>query len=177
MTCRVAIRYREPLNKAEEAKRIAEEKNIGVERQKKKKEIRETKQVELNLGTIFICYAREDSDFALKISKHLRSVGVSIWLDELDIPVGVRWDRAVQKALRDCDLLLVILSPASVESDNVLDEVYYVLRNEKPVRPLLHQKCDIPFRLQRINYVDFTGNYDTDFKELLEKLKRLAESI
>ena len=65
---------------------------------------------------IFISYTREDSEFVLKLARDLRSEGVNIWLDQLDIPPGVRWDRAVEQALRTCDRLLVILSPASVAS-------------------------------------------------------------
>jgi hypothetical protein len=71
----------------------------------------------------FLSYAREDSAFALKLAKALRSAGVAIWIDQLDIPAGVHWDRAVEEALRNCGRFLVILSPESVASTNVMDEV------------------------------------------------------
>ena len=75
----------------------------------------------------FISYARQDSEFATKLAKDLREAGANIFLDTLDIAAGKRWDRAIQEALTACPRMLVILSPASVSSDNVLDEVHYGL--------------------------------------------------
>ena len=42
----------------------------------------------------FFSYAREDSEFVLKLAKELRAVGVNLWLDQLDILGGQRWDPA-----------------------------------------------------------------------------------
>lgn len=69
---------------------------------------------------LFISYAREDGEFALRLAQDLRAAGIAIWLDKLDIPSGARWDTAIQRALNDCASLLVILSPASASSENVL---------------------------------------------------------
>ena len=35
---------------------------------------------------VFFCYARADSEFALKLANDLRSAGANIWIDQLDIP-------------------------------------------------------------------------------------------
>jgi formylglycine-generating enzyme required for sulfatase activity len=98
----------------------------------------------------FVSYAREDAEFVLKLAADLRQAGANIWLDQLDIPPGTRWDRAVEQALEECPRLLVILSPASVTSDNVLDEVHYALDEGKAVIPVLHRDCKIPLRLRRL---------------------------
>ena len=84
----------------------------------------------------FICYARQDKAFAHKLAKDLRRNGVSIWMDVLDIPAGVRWDRAVEKALRKAERLLVILSPEAVESENVQDELALAFDRKKPIVPV-----------------------------------------
>jgi isopentenyl diphosphate isomerase/L-lactate dehydrogenase-like FMN-dependent dehydrogenase len=39
----------------------------------------------------FISYAREDSEFALKLVRDLRQAGANVWLDRTDIPVGQNW--------------------------------------------------------------------------------------
>ncbi len=90
---------------------------------------------------IFISYARSDKDFALKLGKDLRSLGANIWLDQLDIISGERWDDAVEKALNIHGSFLVILSPLSVESDNVKDELSFALEQKKQVIPVLYQSC------------------------------------
>ena len=48
----------------------------------------------------FISYSRSDRYFALDLAKELRSAGYPIWLDQLDIPTGARWDDEVEKALK-----------------------------------------------------------------------------
>ncbi len=119
---------------------------------------------------IFISYSRADSEFVLELAEKLRSSGVHFWLDQLDTTAGQHWDRAIEEALETSELLLVILSPASVNSDNVLDEVSYALEEKKQIVPVLYQKCVIPFRLRRLHYLDFTGDFDRALTQLLNAL-------
>ncbi|TMH31197.1 MAG: toll/interleukin-1 receptor domain-containing protein [Betaproteobacteria bacterium] len=70
--------------------------------------------------TIFFSYARSDSEFVVRLANDLRKAGKHIWVDQLDIPKGARWDQAVEAALKACPCLLVVLSPASTDSQNVL---------------------------------------------------------
>lgn len=114
----------------------------------------------------FFSYSREDSDFALRLANDLRAAGSAVWIDQLDIGPGERWDRVVQSALENCPSVLVILSPASVNSNNVLDEVSFALDQNKTLIPVLYRECDIPFRLRRFQHVDFRGDYDRMLEEL-----------
>lgn len=117
-------------------------------------------------GKVFFSYARSDAAFVLKIASALRADGVALWVDQLDIPKGARWDESVEGALKGCSCLVVVLSPASVGSFNVLDEVYYTLGEQKRVVPVLLHACDIPFRLRRFQYIDFTAGYEQGYAEL-----------
>src|SRR5215813_6218974 len=121
--------------------------------------------------TYFFSYAREDSEVVLKLATGLRAFGAKLWLDQLDIFAGQRWDRAVEEALVTCQGMIVVLSPASVASQNVLDEVSYALEEGKPVVPILLRSCAIPFRLRRVQYVDLTASYETGFSQLLRALR------
>jgi hypothetical protein len=103
----------------------------------------------------FISYSRQDSEFALRLAKDLRASGASIWWDQLDSRPGQRWDRAVQQALASCPRMLIVLSPSSVDSDNVMDEVSFALEERKIVIPVLFRQCEIPFRLRRVQHIDF----------------------
>jgi hypothetical protein len=116
--------------------------------------------------TAFFSYSREDSDFAKKLAADLKSTGASVWMDQLDIEPGVRWDDAVSQALESSPRVLVILSPASAKSENVSDEVSFALSKQKHVIPVLYRECDVPFRLARLQYVDFRTNYNTALQEL-----------
>ncbi len=118
----------------------------------------------------FFSYTRKDSEFVLQLAKDLRAVGAKLWLDQLDVLGGQHWDRTVEKALKSCKGMIAVLSPESVASDNVMDEVSYALDEGKLVVPVLIRSCDIPYRLRRVQYIDFTADYDTGFSQLLRAL-------
>jgi len=118
----------------------------------------------------FFSYARKDKDFVLKLAKELRAVGVNLWLDQLDILGGQRWDRAIEEALKVCQGMIVILSSEALASNNVMDEVSYALEKEKLVLPVLLSACDIPYRLRRLQHIDFTTDYNAGFSQLLKAL-------
>ena len=82
-------------------------------------------------GGYFLSYSRSDERFALRFAKDLRSRGVAMWVDQLDIRPSEHWDRAIEKAVRDCRGLVVIVSPRSVASDNVADEISYAHRERQ----------------------------------------------
>jgi uncharacterized protein YegL len=118
----------------------------------------------------FISYPRKNAEFALKLARELKSAGFDVWFDQLDIPAGARWDDEVQKALADCGIFLVILTPEAIESENVKDEIGYAIDSRKRILPVLLKPCNIPFRLRRFHYVDFTMlDYDLGV-ETAEKL-------
>ena len=122
------------------------------------------------LQTAFISYSREDSEFALKLSEDLKAAGAAVWLDQLDIAPGQRWARAVEDALHACPRMLVILSPASVNSTNVEDEVSLAIEEHKTVIPVLYRECRIPFRLRPFQYVDFRTDYALGLEILTKAL-------
>lgn len=128
----------------------------------------------------FISYSRINKEFAVKLAKELKSAGFPVWLDQLDIPAGARWDDEIEKALRECGIFMTILTPASIASENAKDEIGYAIDHGKRIFPVLLQECEIPLRLRRFQYVDFTSmNYDQGVgaaKELLAKLIK-EESI
>jgi hypothetical protein len=124
----------------------------------------------MSAETIFFSYSRDDSEFVLNLAKKLRSAGANIWLDQLDIKPGTRWDKSIEKALDSSSTLLVILSKSSMASDNVMDEVSFALEENKVVVPVLLEECDIPFRLRRLQFADFSQDQEKGIKTLTEAL-------
>lgn len=120
---------------------------------------------------IFISYSRVDSEFALDLAKRLREAGFSIWLDQLDIKPSMHWDNTIEKALESCGTMLVLLSDSSVQSENVKDEYSYAIEQGKNVLPVLLENCEIPFRLKRLQYSDFSNDTERGMRSLLASLK------
>jgi hypothetical protein len=127
-------------------------------------------------GHVFICYSRKDEEFVIKLAKNLKRQGVPVWLDQWDIPFGANYPREIERALSDCTQLLLVLSPASVESDAVQSEWYAVLDKKKAVIPILHKNCNIPFRLKTVQYIDFTSRSPDDINDVLVALGKVEST-
>ena len=120
---------------------------------------------------IFFSYSRVDADlFALKLAADLQKAGANLWVDQLNIELGKLWDEEVEKALDSADCVLFIATEKSTTSNNVLDEVYYAMEEKKQVIPVIATKCTLPFRLKRLQYIDFTVNYEASLERLLGAL-------
>jgi hypothetical protein len=119
---------------------------------------------------VFISYARADSAFAWRLVEDLSEYDLALWMDVRNIPKGANWDNEVQKGLDSSDLMLVLLSPDSVNSQNVADEWSYFIEKNKPVLPLMIAPTEVPFRLSRRQRIDFTTDYEVGFRELLRAI-------
>jgi len=118
-------------------------------------------------GKIFISYSRADGEFARRLARDLRSANIDVWLDTLDIPPGAMWDQVVEAALQECTRMIVVLSPDAIASRPVMDEVSFALDENKTLLPVLYRPCDIPFRLRRIQFTDFTSGYVQGLSDLV----------
>ncbi len=120
--------------------------------------------------TAFFSYSREDSEFALRLARDLKKAGAKVWMDKLDIRPGQLWERKVEEALTNSPRMLVILSPSSVNSSNVMAEAAFAIDEGKEVIPVLFRDCKIPFRLRPFQHVDFRADYSEALEELLNSM-------
>lgn len=125
----------------------------------------------------FLSYSRSDEHLALRIAKALRSRGVEMWVDQLDIRPSEHWDRAIERAVRDCRGLIVIVSPRSVASENVADEISYAIEHNKTVLPVMIEKCSLPLRITRMHVIDATGAFDHAVDQCVAELKRTDRPV
>jgi len=126
------------------------------------------------LSHFFLSYARADAAIALKIANDLRRAGAAIWVDQLDIKPSDRWDSAVEAGLRSSAGVVLVMSPRSVSSENVLDEISVALDAGAQVVPILVEPCQAPLRLARVQFIDATGNYENALKACAAAMKKLG---
>jgi len=129
----------------------------------------------MSSNKVFFSYSRKDTAFALTLAQDVRAAGADIWIDQLDIRAGDLWDVEIEKALVNASCVLVILSPFSVASDNVQDEIAFALDAEKTIIPVILEPCTIPFRLRRWMHIDFSKNYEEGLEHLMAALKPVAQ--
>ncbi|HET7577225.1 MAG TPA: toll/interleukin-1 receptor domain-containing protein [Sphingomicrobium sp.] len=123
-------------------------------------------------GNYFLSYSRSDEEFALRLAKDLRARGVAMWVDQFDIRPSEHWDRAIERAVRNCRGIVVIVSPRSVESNNVADEISFAIDSGKSVLPVLIERCALPLRLTRMQVIDATGKYERALQLCADELRQ-----
>jgi tetratricopeptide (TPR) repeat protein len=130
-------------------------------------------------GHHFISYSGADArEFAFKLHDALEAgpPHVPAWLDKRDITPGQDWDAEIEKAIRDCESLLFVMSEDSVEERSVCkNEWTWALRCKKPIVPLrYHPGAVLPFRLGNYQYIDFTETFDQALARLRNHLHWLG---
>lgn len=131
------------------------------------------------MKTIFISHSSKDDRFVDNIRRDLHRRGYRTWVDHHDIPTGELWDKVVDKALHDSDAMLLVLTPASMNSKEVDIEWREFRTLEKPIFPLRLQECPIPLLIRHLQYIDFSDEaaYEKQLKKLLKTLPPLPPSI
>ena len=138
------------------------------------------------LGGIFISYSHADAKFVDKLYAKLQEDGANVWLDRHDMLAG-DLQKQVDRAIRLNDIVLLVLSKDSIESDWVEHELESARRKEKKEgRDVLCPVAvddkwkgkmeDVLWRqLKKKNILDFskwkTKAFDTPFKKLVDGLR------
>ncbi len=119
---------------------------------------------------IFISYSRRDTEYVESLVEALRKQGFEVWFDK-NIRTGTDWDDTIESELKNADAIVLILSKTSVASENVKDEISYAIGLDKPVNPIKIEECDVPMRLARKQFVDFTTmGHEVGFERLVNDL-------
>jgi CRP-like cAMP-binding protein len=130
-------------------------------------EIARLKKRDVPPAKIFLSYARTDQVFATRLANNLLKQGIDVWLDVFRIEPAKSWARQIGQALDICQVMLLVLSPTSVASENVDDEWNYWLDQKKPLLAVLHQPCKVPYRLSKLQHVSF---HETDYEQALARV-------
>jgi TIR domain-containing protein len=128
---------------------------------------------------LFLSYASQDKGFVAGLVEDLESQGLHIWWDQPKLGAGDSIGASIEEGLGKSCRFAVVLSPSSVSSSWVLDEVDAArsLASERRKQgitsyliPILYQKCDVPVLLRGKKYADFAASYQDGFDELLHRL-------
>jgi hypothetical protein len=124
------------------------------------------------MGThVFISYARRDLPFVRDLARGLQEFGLNVWIDIHSLQPGEVWQFQIFQAIQSYSIVLIILSPHSVCSKMVSQELEQARRHGKPVVPLLLQACDAPPDLAQLHWIDFRPKFDQALELLRIRLE------
>jgi hypothetical protein len=132
---------------------------------------------------VFLCHASDDKPSVRRLYHQLRADGIDPWLDEEELLPGQDWRLEIAKAVRDSDAVLVCLSRGSVtKAGYVQKEIKFALdvADEQPegtifIIPLRLEKCKVPERLSRWQWVDLFS--ERGYKRLILALEVRADTL
>lgn len=100
------------------------------------------------MADVFISYAEEDIGVVLKIAEGLEAAGYTTWHYSRDSVPGLAYLIQVGQAIDEAKALLLVISPHSLDSHQVTNEVVRAYEAKKPFIPVLadvthdhFQKC------------------------------------
>lgn len=102
---------------------------------------------------LFISYVQSDYSTAQTIADILRFSGHVLWFEHR-LFQGSDWQITSCAAIEWCDVLVILLSPKSVESSWCTWEWTEALDTGKPAVPVLIEPCHVPAMFQNLEYID-----------------------
>src|SRR5262245_43337355 len=92
---------------------------------------------------IFISYKSEYRDFAREVKNRASSWGHKCWLDVDEIPEGSYFRFEIDKGLKNSDVIVGIITQEAQASREVMAELDFALRKNKPLLPLKYRDCEL----------------------------------
>ncbi len=126
---------------------------------------------------VFISYASRDRERVMPLADRLQAAGASVWIDQRGIDPASLWFQEIVEAIDRCTILLLIASPASFASDNVVKELALAAARKKPILPLFLEPVAVPptveYLIAGIQHLElFRGRDDENFARLLAVLEQ-----
>ena len=124
---------------------------------------------------IFISYSRRDQEFVTRLASDLDAQVAGVWFDQSSIQLGEKWHDEIMEGIRDCKAFILVLSPDSMESRYVREEVNKALELGKTIFPVIYRAADwtgeFGTLVKEVQTLDLrSGSYTDNFHKLVDGL-------
>jgi len=134
-------------------------------------ETEKRKHPKLPRETVYVSYAPDDEERAQQIAADLEKSGLAIWLHESsEDEADVQWAGGVHPALKECQRMVLVLSPLALESEQVSAAWQFFREQRKPVVIAQIDAADPPNPIRRSPRFDFSKDYKRALRDMLNAL-------
>jgi pSer/pThr/pTyr-binding forkhead associated (FHA) protein len=118
---------------------------------------------------IFIAYARDNWQTVASLMLSMQDAGLKAWVDQYLTQDSDDWRAALEQALLECRLMVLVVSEHSLDNLHVQTAYQRFLQQEKPIVPLLYQYPNsLPDDLAQLRSIVFdTENPRKSFHKLI----------
>jgi tetratricopeptide (TPR) repeat protein len=111
---------------------------------------------------VFLSHNRAQKDWTRELAIRLREADFNVWFDEWVLRGGEVGSIGMERGLEESRHVVLVLSPEFIASEWTDYETQIALvlspaNRDRKLIPILHTKCQLPPRIARINWIDFSG--------------------
>ena len=99
-------------------RRVKRKRLVFVSHDRLRKRVRNMKK-----RRILISHAQTDREWVRAFAEALTAQGVEVWLDELQLQAGDRWEQAMEQGFRASDVIAFVITADNVHGPNLLFEL------------------------------------------------------
>ncbi len=139
------------------------------------KQIKKSEKIE-----VFISYANEDEQHAIRLYSELKNAGISAWIDKEKLLPGQNWGREITKVIEESRYFIIVLSHSSVskmgfvqkEIKTALDILQKMPESEIYILPVRIDDCTpLHEELKNIHWVDLFPSWENGLNLLIKTIK------
>jgi formylglycine-generating enzyme required for sulfatase activity len=125
---------------------------------------------------VFVGYARADLKFVLALTGSLKKYQVPVWMEQVDVPLGVNRDIAIETTIKQATHFLLVMSNSSVHSENIIKQLNLALAAQKQIVPIKIDECVVPSHIKQLEWTDFRlsqFNFGIALRQLLTHMPHI----
>ncbi|WP_431206799.1 TIR domain-containing protein [Burkholderia cepacia] len=113
---------------------------------------------------VFLSYAKEDGAVVKEFHDHLKALGFDPWMDTERLLPGQAWEREIDRALNEANVVVLFMSPRSVqkrsfvtrEANTAVQNLRYKHADDIYIIPVLLEPCEVPDEIsKRAQYIGY----------------------
>jgi TIR domain len=114
--------------------------------------------------SVFLSHSHTDKPFVRALATKLERYGIRVWLDEAELHVGDSLIAKLSQVIKEIDIVVAVMSRASVASAWVLEELQWAMTHQiegktTKVLTVVKEPCDRPPFLDGRLFADFSTPY------------------
>ena len=125
---------------------------------------------------IFLSHGNSETAFARQMAQKLTKAGLKVWFDEMELPTGENWAKAIGKALDKSNAMVVLLSPDATKSGWINRDIEYAITTPRfqgrlfPVMVKPTREDQVPWILRHLGIIK-AGDPDVASRQVVRALK------
>jgi hypothetical protein len=130
-----------------------------------------------NRGSIYISHSRADQELVRKVADRLSARGLHPFVDLTELKADDPWEAKRRDALRESTLVLVLVTPAFLESEWAIREVDFAVESKVPTFLTLYRVTSSQLSASRLAGADNQLHFSLDDRDLDRSLDLLSLQV